>query len=552
MTATKPVEIPLHETFRITINTALCRGGIEWLPPPIAHLVFEYVWAPTHLYCLGGEEGRGGVFRTTTADAWRWTMCNPVVGSWERLPSMPTRRCGATATVLANCIYVIGGNDNDRILAVVERYSVFEGTWFRCKDMVQPRYRHAAVECNGRIVCMGGVNLGGALSSCETYCPQTNQWRAIASMHEKRWGHAAVVVRARIFCFMGFLGRPECYDNASGAWKCLTKPPLFSDPHSHNTASAFALADATIAVVGAFVVPHTSTPKNVLFYRIDNDIWIDRPQTTPFMDSLHVSTCYGRSEPTWSKQLQVPQMVEYWMLGHSTHSRSKWMDPGKMIYMAGHGPWPLHERDTKQCSSSLVNAPPTPFQFHVARCALSPEPCVSPDPIRCSEAVHPQDSGDFPQLQSLPWRQVLLETMKPVRHIPSVVGGCIADYVGECTVVTHDVDHVWYLANVCDRCAVDENDCVHVRFTGRYVDTGVVRHWHERRSVRCLFAPYALKQRGLVFEFDHGTAFPDMIRCTSLDETQCAHCPPSAESTCHHLGYDCLGFEDLASVVQGL
>jgi N-acetylneuraminic acid mutarotase len=65
------------------------------------------------LYVFGGEffEDGGGVF----SDSWEY---DPVLDSWQKMPSMKTPRHGTEAVTINDTIYIIGGANRVAFAAV--------------------------------------------------------------------------------------------------------------------------------------------------------------------------------------------------------------------------------------------------------------------------------------------------------------------------------------------------------------------------------------------------------------------------------------------------
>eukprot|EP00808_Paulinella_micropora_P003804 g19978.t1 len=120
---------------------------------------------------------------------------------WEELAAMHKPRHGCVAVELDGYIYVAGGlnDDNpeqeDRVIATVERYDAKLNRWTHLADMTCPRYLAAAAVLNGQLHVLGGGQGKDGLvtASVERYNAQNNTWELVnMDMITPRWSHAAV------------------------------------------------------------------------------------------------------------------------------------------------------------------------------------------------------------------------------------------------------------------------------------------------------------------------------------------------------------------------
>lgn len=88
-------------------------------------------------------------------------------------------RSGFGTVVLNEEVVVIGGNDGDCILKIVEKYNQNTGCWLRLESLNESRDELAStVGRDGKVYAIGGF--GGpdnvCLKSVERYDPLTNRW----------------------------------------------------------------------------------------------------------------------------------------------------------------------------------------------------------------------------------------------------------------------------------------------------------------------------------------------------------------------------------------
>lgn len=150
---------------------------------------------------------------------------NPYEDLWIEVRPMTKPRCGAGATVLGECLYVVGGHDGQSYLKSVEKYDIVEDSWSQeVSDMKSERTSVGVVSLNGFIYAIGGqIGSIGSLSNVERYNPETNKWEDCAPMNEKRLGAGVAVLNGLIFVMGGgreniVLKTVECYNPQADTW----------------------------------------------------------------------------------------------------------------------------------------------------------------------------------------------------------------------------------------------------------------------------------------------------------------------------------------------
>jgi N-acetylneuraminic acid mutarotase len=90
---------------------------------------------------------------------------DPVSNTWERKASMPTGRSGIAAAVVADCLYVFGGEGNvadpNGIFHEVEAYDPVTDQWFELPPMRTGRHGIYAAVRNGVVYLPGGSTVQG-------------------------------------------------------------------------------------------------------------------------------------------------------------------------------------------------------------------------------------------------------------------------------------------------------------------------------------------------------------------------------------------------------
>lgn len=188
-------------------------------------------------------------------------------GGWRTGPSLNTPRSGASAVVLDNYIYVLGGKTvSGVVLNTVERFDTLSGVWDAASiaPFDRPRVNAAAIVLNNKIFIIGGRDDEGQVrKKVEVYNPASNSWNEVRQMDNEREEHIAVLLRGSI-CVIG--GKDEYgysvpdiewYDAGSDEW--YSAPSNLSQPKQSPFAAA--IAD-TVYLFGGFTpFPTISTYK---------------------------------------------------------------------------------------------------------------------------------------------------------------------------------------------------------------------------------------------------------------------------------------------------
>jgi N-acetylneuraminic acid mutarotase len=131
------------------------------------------------LYVIGG--GNSGV---ALPDLVRY---DPVLDAWTTLTPMNTARAGATAAVIDDAIFVIGGRQSTGgpcsggpYLNTVEKYDIDTDTWSPVAPLLNGRSDLAAVAHGGKIFvfggCTGTASAPSVSNEVDIYDPQTDTW----------------------------------------------------------------------------------------------------------------------------------------------------------------------------------------------------------------------------------------------------------------------------------------------------------------------------------------------------------------------------------------
>lgn len=157
-----------------------------------------------YLYVLGGYDQEGNVLNSVERAA---IKTDGTLSSWGLVSSsMRTPRYGAAAVVADGFLYVFGGKDGTGLSGSVERAWIGPdgglGTWQVVSILNVPRYRSAAAYLNGFLYVLGGDG-GGPLSSVEWARPNTDgsvsSWNFTSLLLVGRKGLSATVSGGNIY-----------------------------------------------------------------------------------------------------------------------------------------------------------------------------------------------------------------------------------------------------------------------------------------------------------------------------------------------------------------
>ena len=134
------------------------------------------------------------------------------------------RRCAGCA-VLDGYIYMCGGKSHNTMwLSSCERFHISSQTWYAISDMNHKRSEFGMVKQNDRLYAMGGCDRPHSfLSSVEVFDPNIGTWINSTSMNIPRARFAAAVYNDEIYVVGGegeteYLDSVEMYCPDSGMW----------------------------------------------------------------------------------------------------------------------------------------------------------------------------------------------------------------------------------------------------------------------------------------------------------------------------------------------
>lgn len=214
------------------------RAGIsgQWAtkaPMPTARAESAYGSINGRLYVAGGEDGTKPLAVLEVYD--------PRTNTWTAKAPMPAAINAPASAVINGRLYVAGGAAlNDPVhpgpFRTLYSYDPATNTWTTLASMPTPEAGAAAANVNGKLYVAGGVskfvtnNPRNAL--LQVYDPVTNTWAVKASMPTARAFAAAVAINGRLYVVggttnntsSGYTGALEVYDPATGRWS--SKAPM--------------------------------------------------------------------------------------------------------------------------------------------------------------------------------------------------------------------------------------------------------------------------------------------------------------------------------------
>ena len=143
-------------------------------------------------YAVGG-------WTKTTNEAY-----DPSTNTWSTKADMPTARTLLpAAAAINNMLYVCGGYDGSKDLALNEAYDPSTNTWSTKADMPTARHSFAVGVIDGTLYAVGGYAGSGRLALNEAYDPSTNRWSVRADMPVARREIAGGVIDGLLYVIGG-------------------------------------------------------------------------------------------------------------------------------------------------------------------------------------------------------------------------------------------------------------------------------------------------------------------------------------------------------------
>ena len=124
---------------------------------------------------------------------------------WRDAEPIPTRRDHLSAVSDGRSVFTVGGRflQPGALSAALERFDPVAGTWERLPAVPTPRGGQGAAFAGRRLVVAGGEDPSGVYSEVEAYDVATEQWSALPAMPTPRHGLAVERVGDRVLALVG-------------------------------------------------------------------------------------------------------------------------------------------------------------------------------------------------------------------------------------------------------------------------------------------------------------------------------------------------------------
>lgn len=111
-------------------------------------------------------------------------------GEWEEVSTLKRERRNASAVVLDEFIYVIGGRSNCALRSV-ERFNPNTGAWTMVGGLKVARSHHRCCVINGSIYAVGGA--GWQAGSIEKYDKGIDKWTTVScTLHYQSYSYTSL------------------------------------------------------------------------------------------------------------------------------------------------------------------------------------------------------------------------------------------------------------------------------------------------------------------------------------------------------------------------
>lgn len=125
--------------------------------------------------------------------------------AWRDAEAIPTRRDHLSAVSDGRSVFTVGGRflSPGALSAALERFDPVAGTWERLPAMPTARGGQGAALAGGRLVVAGGENPSGVFDEVEAYDVAGQRWSALPAMPTPRHGLAVEYLGNRLLALAG-------------------------------------------------------------------------------------------------------------------------------------------------------------------------------------------------------------------------------------------------------------------------------------------------------------------------------------------------------------
>jgi N-acetylneuraminic acid mutarotase len=176
---------------------------------PEARSCHSAVASQGKIYVFGGTQ-LSGAFIDFLTDANQFTdvfVFDLAANTWSRRAPMPEARTCASAAVVNDRIFIVGGYTSrpPRLAETTLVYDPNTDSWTTTGGLRRRRVGHATAFVSGTVVALGGNDpFGGYLGSIETYDFASATWReSLVQLQEPRTGLGAAALGATLFVVGG-------------------------------------------------------------------------------------------------------------------------------------------------------------------------------------------------------------------------------------------------------------------------------------------------------------------------------------------------------------
>jgi DNA-binding CsgD family transcriptional regulator len=209
----------------------------EWkpvaaLPSPLANLAAA-VWGD-EIFVAGGAMPavEDSAARTLSRDLWRYTIPKD---RWQLAGQLPLPLAGASLIATEDALYLLGGWDGQTMHAEIWRVAlsaqmeaVAAGDWQVVTEMAVPRAFGGAVFVRDAIYVAGGYDGQRELAVTGRYLIESEKWEELPSLSTPRGGVQLLYDDLAVFAVGGGWTQPvntiERFDPATGIWSHFPSP----------------------------------------------------------------------------------------------------------------------------------------------------------------------------------------------------------------------------------------------------------------------------------------------------------------------------------------
>lgn len=159
-----------------------------------------------------------GALALLLAAWWAWRASQPAGSGlsalpedstrWRALASLPTPRYGMAVTAYEGLIYAIGGQTEQGLTGVVERYDPTRDSWTNLTSKLTPVDEIGCAILGGKIYVPGGqIESGQTTNVLEVYDPRSDAWQSAASLPVGLSAYALAAFEGRLYLFGGWDGQ---------------------------------------------------------------------------------------------------------------------------------------------------------------------------------------------------------------------------------------------------------------------------------------------------------------------------------------------------------